>query len=40
MDPLKNLSSDEIQIELNNSASPGLIKSDIPFLYVIMPLRV
>ena len=40
MDPLKNLTSDEIQIELNNSTSPGLIKSDIPFLYVIMPLRV
>lgn len=40
MDPLKNLTSDEVQIELNNSASPGLIKSDIPFLYVIMPLRV
>ena len=40
IDPLKNLTSDEIQIELNNSTSPGLIKSDIPFLYVIMPLRV
>ena len=40
MDPLKNLTSDVIYIELNNSSSPGLIKSDIPFLYVIMPLRV
>ena len=40
IDPLKNLTSDEIQIELNNAMSPGLIKSDIPFLYVIMPLRV
>ncbi len=40
MDPLKHLTSDEIQVELNNSSSPGLIKSDIPFLYVIMPLRV
>lgn len=40
MDPLKYLTSDEIQVELNNSSSPGLIKSDIPFLYVIMPLRV
>ena len=40
MDPLKYLTSDEVQIELNNSSSPGLIKSDIPFLYVIMPLRV
>jgi len=40
IEPLRNLTSDEIQIELNNSTSPGLIKSDIPFLYVIMPLRV
>ncbi|NLB68065.1 MAG: DNA polymerase III subunit beta [Lentisphaerae bacterium] len=40
MDPLKHLTSDDIQIELNNASSPGLIKSDIPFLYVIMPLRM
>ncbi len=40
MDPLKFLTSDDVQIELNNASSPGLIKSDIPFLYVIMPLRV
>lgn len=40
VDPLKALSSDEIYIELNDANSPGLIKSDIPFLYVIMPLRV
>lgn len=40
MDPLRNLTSDEIYIELNDSMSPGLIKSDIPFLYVLMPLRV
>jgi len=40
MDPLRTLTSDEIYIELNDSMSPGLIKSDIPFLYVLMPLRV
>ena len=39
-DPLRFLTSDDVQIELNNESSPGLIKSDIPFLYVIMPLRV
>lgn len=39
MDPLRNLTSDVIYIELNKESSPGLIKSDIPFLYVIMPLR-
>jgi DNA polymerase III sliding clamp (beta) subunit (PCNA family) len=40
MDPLRNLTSDVIYIEMNTTPSPGLIKSDIPFLYVIMPLRV
>ncbi len=40
MDPLRTLTSDEIYIELNDAISPGLIKSDIPFLYVLMPLRV
>ena len=39
-DPLRNLTSDEIYVELNDSMSPGLIKSDIPFLYVLMPLRI
>jgi len=29
-----------VTIELNNSSSPGLIKDDTTFLYVIMPLRV
>ncbi len=40
MEPLKNLTSDEVTIELNNSSSPGLIKDDSSFLYVLMPLRV
>ena len=40
VDPLKALTSDEVYMELNDGNSPGLIKSDIPFLYVIMPLRV
>ena len=40
MEPLKNLVSDTVTIELNNGSSPGLIKDDSTFLYVIMPLRV
>jgi len=40
MDPLKNLANDEIAIELTDSLSPGVIKCDIPFLYVLMPMRV
>ncbi len=39
-EPLRNLTSDEVYIELTDANSPGLIKSDIPFLYVLMPLRV
>jgi len=40
MDPLKNLAVDEIGIELTDDLSPGVIKSDMPFLYVLMPMRV
>jgi len=40
MDPLKNLANDEIAIELTDNMSPGVIKCDIPFLYVLMPMRV
>jgi len=40
MDPLKNLSNDEIAIELTDSLSPAVVKCDIPFLYVLMPMRV
>jgi DNA polymerase-3 subunit beta len=39
-DPLKALTNDEVYIELNDAMSPGLIKADLPFLYVLMPLRV
>jgi DNA polymerase-3 subunit beta len=37
--PLKHLDSDEIYLELSDELSPGVIKSNIPFLYVIMPIR-
>ena len=38
--PLKHLDSDEIYLEFSDENSPGLIKSNIPFLYVIMPMRI
>ncbi len=38
--PLKFLESDEIYLELSDELSPGVIKSNVPFLYVIMPIRV
>ena len=40
MDPLKNLTCDEVYAELIDELSPGVIKCDIPFLYVLMPMRV
>ncbi|MFH0953433.1 MAG: DNA polymerase III subunit beta [Verrucomicrobiota bacterium] len=39
MDPLKTLAKDEVYLELTDDLSPGVIKSDIPFLYVLMPMR-
>jgi DNA polymerase-3 subunit beta len=40
IDPLKSLTSDDIAIELTDELSPVVIKSNIPFMYVLMPLRV
>jgi DNA polymerase-3 subunit beta len=40
MDPLKNLSNDEVYFELTDELSPGVMKADIPFLYVLMPMRL
>ena len=39
-EPLKNLVSDSIQFHLTDDMSPGVIQSEDPFLYVIMPLRL
>jgi DNA polymerase-3 subunit beta len=39
MDPLRTLVKDEVYLELTDDLSPGVVKSDIPFLYVLMPLR-
>jgi DNA polymerase-3 subunit beta len=40
MDPLRNLEVDEVFLELTDELSPGVIKCDIPFLYVLMPMRI
>ena len=40
MDPLRNLPNDEVYLELIDEMSPGVIKIQSPFLYVIMPMRV
>lgn len=40
LDPLKNLSEDEVSLELSDELSPGVMKTNLPFLYVLMPMRV
>ena len=40
MDPLKAIDDDEVKIELNDGHAPAVIKCSIPFLYVLMPLRI
>lgn len=40
MDPLKSLGSDDIAIEFTDELSPAVLKSNIPFIYVLMPLRI
>lgn len=40
MDPLKAIDDDEVTINLNNGHSPAVIKCSIPFIYVLMPLRI
>jgi DNA polymerase-3 subunit beta len=39
MEPLRNLVTDEIFIELTDELSPAVIKCDVPFIYVLMPMR-
>ncbi|PAW76940.1 MAG: DNA polymerase III subunit beta [Verrucomicrobia bacterium Tous-C9LFEB] len=39
MDPLRNLESDTIFFDFIDELSPGVIKYNKPFLYVIMPMR-
>ena len=40
MDPLKAIDDDEVSFHLNNGHSPAVIRCSIPFLYVLMPLRI
>ena len=40
MDPLKALEQDDVFLEITDELSPGLIKINGPFLYVIMPMRM
>lgn len=39
MDPLRILEADEVYLELSDELSPGLLKVNEPFLYVLMPMR-
>ena len=39
MAPLRNLTNDEVHLDLIDELSPGVIKTNEPFLYVIMPMR-
>jgi DNA polymerase-3 subunit beta len=40
IDPLNALGEDEVFIELIDELSPGVIKINGPFLYVVMPMRL
>ncbi len=40
MDPLKAIDDDEITIDINDGHTPAVIRCSIPFLYVLMPLRI
>ena len=40
MAPLRNLAEDEIFLDLIDEMSPGVIKIQTPFLYVLMPMRI
>jgi len=40
MAPLRNLDTDEVHLDLIDEISPGVLRINEPFLYVIMPMRV
>jgi len=40
MAPLRNLDTDEVHLDLIDETSPGVLKINEPFLYVLMPMRV
>src|SRR5580765_2303177 len=38
--PLRNLPNDEVYLDLIDEMSPGVLKIQTPFLYVLMPMRI
>jgi len=40
IDPLNALESDEVFLEMTDELSPGVLKINGPFLYVVMPMRL
>src|SRR5258708_14508032 len=40
LDPLRNLDTDEVFVGYSDELSPGVIKVNAPFLYVLMPMRL
>lgn len=40
MDPLAALEADDVTLDLNDELSPGVVRTEAQFLYVIMPMRV
>jgi DNA polymerase-3 subunit beta len=40
IEPLAALTEDEVFLELIDDLSPGVLKIDGPFLYVVMPMRL
>ncbi len=40
MAPLRNLTNEEVFLDLIDEMSPGVIKIQSPFLYVLMPMRI
>lgn len=40
MAPMRNLTNDEVYLDLIDEMSPGVIKIQTPFLYVLMPMRI
>jgi DNA polymerase-3 subunit beta len=40
MAPLRNLSEDEVFLDLTDEKSPGVLRVQGPFIYVLMPMRI
>ena len=40
MAPLRNLTEDEVFLDMIDEMSPGVLKIQTPFLYVLMPMSI